>query len=295
MVFILAVGAALMLGVGSAIQQRVAFRAPDGLALHVGLLWHLVRQRLWLLGLATTLLGGLLSGAALGKGSVVLVQPVLVLRLLFALSTAAIWSRRPLRPRDWATALAVTGGMVAFLVAGAPGTGNPEGVQDWEWAAPAFAIGTLTLLLVHVARRLRPNQEAPMLALGAGMLYGLQSALTQSAVHRLSTHGLLGLVTSWQPYAVFVIGLVGTLLAQSAFDLAPLSVSYPPLAVAEPLAGIAIGIGVLGGTLRFTPATFAVEAAGLIVMTLAVYLLASSPHIVGHHDEPSKEGADESG
>jgi len=292
-VFILAIGAALLLGVGSAVQQRVAFQAPDGLALRVGLLWHLARQRLWLLGLSATLLGGLLSGAALGRGSVVLVQPVLVLRLLFALSASALWSRRPLRRRDWGVALAVTMGMVAFIVAGRPGTGNPEGVPAWDWAVAAAGIGTLTLLLVRSARRLRPAQEAPMLAIGAGMLYGLQSALTQSAVHRLSTHGLLGLLTSWQPYTVFMIGLIGTLLAQSAFDLAPLSVSYPPLAAAEPLSGIAIGIGVLGGTLRLTPGALAVEVAGLIVMTFAVYLLAASPHIVGHHLEPVNEPRDD--
>ncbi len=291
MVFILALGAALLLGVGSVIQQRVAFQAPDGLALRVGLLWHLARQRLWLLGLAATLMGGALSGLALGLGSVVLVQPVLVLRLLFALSIAALWSRRPLGRRDWAVALAVTLGMVAFLVAGRPGPGNPEGVPAWDWAVAAVAIGALTLALIRAARRLRPAQEAPMLAVGAGMLFGLQSALTQSASHRLFTQGLTALLTSWQPYAVVLIGLVGTLLAQSAYDLAPLSVSYPPLAAAEPLAGIAVGIGVLGGTLRLTPAALAVEATGLIVMTLAVYLLAASPHIVGHDDAATK-GAD---
>ncbi|GAA1501536.1 DMT family transporter [Dactylosporangium maewongense] len=283
MIYVLAVCAAALSGVGNAIQQRAAVRAPAGSALHWRLLAYLLRQRLWLAGLAIAVAGNIMTGASLGLGTVTLVEPLTVTSLLFALPVAAIWSRYRLGPREWIGALAVVLGLAAFLVAGQPEPGQRADAPLWQWGLAAGAIGSVTWGLVHVARRMRPQHEASVLGVGAGMLFGLQAALTSTAAHRLFDAGLPAVLTSWTPYAVVAVAAVGILLAQSAYKLAPLSVSYPAVTAAEPLAGIAIGVSVLGGALQVGPLLIVAQVAALAVMIGGVYAVAASRLVEAHH------------
>ncbi|WP_432842055.1 DMT family transporter [Dactylosporangium sp. CA-092794] len=284
MIYALATGAAALTGIGTAIQQRVAARAPAGATLHWRLLGYLLRQRLWLCGLAVAVVGNLLTGAALGLGSVALVEPLTVSGLLFAMSVAAMWSRYRIGPREWLGALAVVVGLAAFLVAGRPRTGPLPNPPLWQWGLAAGTIGLITWGLVHVARTLRRQQEAAMLGLGAGMLFGLQAALTSTAAHRLFGGGPLAVLLSWTPYAIVAVAAVGMLLAQSAYKLAPLTVSYPAATAAEPIAGVAIGVGILGGALRIEPLAVAVEIVALAMMTTGVWVLGTSRLVEAHHE-----------
>ncbi|MGC9665301.1 DMT family transporter [Planosporangium sp. 12N6] len=290
----MAVFAAALIGIGTAIQQRAAARAPSGTELHWRLLGYLLRQRLWLVGLAVAVTGNIITGVALGLGGVTLVEPLTVTGLLFALPVAAVWSRYRLGSREWAAALAVVVGIVLFLFAGEPRPGNRTDVPLWRWALAAGAIELLTAALVRLARRLRPQQEASVLGLGAGMLFGLQAALTSTAVRRLWRDGPAAVLLSWTPYAVVAVAAIGMLLAQSAYKLAPLSVSYPAAAAAEPLAGIAIGIGVLDGALRVTPLALVAEVAALAVMTAGVCTLAATHLVDAPHQRHPRAGDERS-
>ncbi|MFG2044649.1 DMT family transporter [Dactylosporangium sp. NPDC048998] len=283
MVYAMAVCAAALTGIGNAIQQRAAARAPSASVLHWRILGYLVHQRLWLTGMAVAVVGNILAGIALGLGSAALVEPLTVTGLLFALPIAAVWSRYRVGRREWSGAIAVVVGVVAFLIAGDPSPGRRADAPVWQWALAAGAIGIITAGLVSLARRMRPQHEAAVLGLGAGMLFGLQAALTSTAVRRLFDHGLLLLLASWTPYAVVAVAVIGILLAQSAYKLAPLPVSYPPVVAAEPVAGVAIGIGVLEGSLRMAPLTLAFEILGLAVMTVGVYTLAATRLVEAHH------------
>ncbi|WP_187357028.1 DMT family transporter, partial [Actinomadura sp. CNU-125] len=167
------------------------------------------------------------------------------------------------------------GGLGAFLVAGRPEQGDAT-APIWIWVLIAGLVGLITGGLVKLARRLAPEKEAPVLGAGAGMLFGLQSALTHTAIGRLLDDGLLAMLLHWSPYAVAAVAVTGTLLLQSAFRLEPLEASYPPLAAVEPLAGIAIGLGVLGSSVRTAPLWLVIEALGLLVMTGGVWVLAKA-------------------
>ena len=80
---------------------------------------------------------------------------------------------------------------------------------------------------------------------------------------------------------VAVTALGATVLIQNAFGIAPLHASFPVLVATEPLAGLLLGVLVLGGTLRVSLAACAGEVAGLLVMLLGVWLLAQSPLVTG--------------
>lgn len=284
-VYLFAIGAAVLFGLGSVIQQRVAFDAPPGKNLKLGLLFWLFRQPMWLIGVLTAALGNGLSASALAVGSVAAVQPLLVVRLLFAVPLSAVWGRQRLALRDWVGMLAVAGGLGVFLAVGRPKPEKGPGTSLLPWALAAGLVVIFLLLLVTVARRLRPQVQAPLLGAGAGVLFGVQSGLMHVAVNRFTDHGLVALLTSPMTYGVALCSIIGTLLSQSAFEMAPFAASYPTLAAVEPLAGIGIGLGVLGGSLAFGPLPIAIEAAGLMVMTVGIYLLATSPLVSSSKEE----------
>jgi hypothetical protein len=284
-VYVFAVGAALLFAVGSVVQQRVAFDAPPGKSLKLSLLFWLFRQPVWLIGVLTAALGNGLSASALAAGSVALVQPLLVVRLLFAVPLSAVWARQRLIVRDWLGMFAVAGGLAAFIAIGRPQQEKGPGTALLPWVIAASVVVAGVLLLVTVARRLPPQIQAPLLGGGAGVLYGMQSGLMHVVVHQMSMSGLLAVFTNPMTYGIVLCSLIGTVLNQSAYEMAPLAASYPTLAAIEPLAGIGIGLGVLGGALAFGVLPIAVEAAGLGVMTLGIYLLATSPLVSSSKEE----------
>jgi hypothetical protein len=167
-------------------------------------------------------------------------------------------------------------GVTAFIVAGRPhGGGNPAGALR-HWLVFGVVSG-LALLVTVVARHLGPSAKAALLALAAGLLYGLQDALTRICGQFVRDEGVLNLLTHWQPYAIVVIGLTGILLVQSAFETAPLRMSLPSLTAAQPLAGIACGVGFLGDQVRLSAGALAWQAAGLAAIVTGVIMLGRHP------------------
>lgn len=284
-VYVFAIGAALLFALGSVVQQRVAFDAPPGRSMKLSLLFWLFRQPVWLIGVLTAALGNGLSASALAAGSVALVQPLLVVRLLFAVPLSAVWARQALAVRDWLGMFAVAGGLAVFIAVGRPQQETGPGTAFLPWILTAAVIVAGVLLLGTVARRLRPQVQAPLLGAAAGVLYGTQSGLMHVVVHQLGTDGIWAVLLNPMTYGVVLCSVIGTVFTQSAYEMAPLAASYPTLAAIEPLAGIGIGLGVLGGALSFGVLPVAVEAAGLAVMTVGIFWLATSDLVSSSKEE----------
>ncbi|WP_462186800.1 DMT family protein [Frankia sp. CcWB2] len=120
-----------------------------------------------------------------------------------------------------------------------------------------------------------------MLATAVGLLSAIQAALTSSIGHLLTTRGIDAVLVSWQPWSVVATAIVGALLLQSAYEMAPLPASLPAAVSSEPLAGVVIGVALLGGDLRLAPLALVGEVLGLAVMVTGVRTLATSPLITG--------------
>jgi drug/metabolite transporter (DMT)-like permease len=283
-VYLLALGAAMLFGLGSVVQQRVASDAPPGKTLKISLLLWLVRRPTWLAGVGAGAVGTVLSGTALSMGSVALVQPLLVTGLLFALPLSAAWRRQRLAGRDWLGALATAGGLAAFVAAGRPEPGTQVPPPQWHWLVTIAAIAALTGGLLVLGRKFGPVRRAPLLGAGAGMIFGLQGGFTQTTAHLAAGAGISSVLLHWPAYAVAVTALSGTLLAQSAYEMAPLAASLPALSAIQPITGIGVGVGVLGGEIVLDALPFGIEMAGLAVMTGGIWLLATSPLVTGEVD-----------
>jgi hypothetical protein len=276
LVLILSISAACCLGFGFVLQQQAAAHAPLGDFLSPRLLLDLVRVPRWLGGIGLMACGMALGAVALGQGEVSLVEPLLATNLLFALWLSRRQTKQPLGRQGWAGLTLLAGGVTAFIVAGQPTGGEAITDPFRHWLIIGVVLG-LALLLTTYAKRSRLSAGPTLLALAAGLLYGVQDALTRISGERFSEGGWTELVTGWQVYGVLVLGVTGLILVQSAFETASLRMSLPALTAAQPLAGIACGVGFLGDRLRADAGALAWEGAGLAAIVTGIVLLGMHP------------------
>lgn len=276
LVVVLAVTGACCLGCGFVLQQDAASHAPRSDYLSPRLLLDLMRVPSWLAGIGLMVCGMVLGALALGKGEVSVVEPLLATNLLFAMTLSRHRTGQRLGRQGWSGLWLLAGGVTAFLVAGRPRGG--EAVTDplRHWLVVGAVVGS-ALLLTVVAKRHRSGVAPALLAVAAGLLYGLQDALTRLTGRRVTEDGLVAALSAWQPYGVVVLGVTGLLLVQSAFETGPLRVSLPPLTAAQPLAGIACGIGFLGDRVRTDAVALAWQASGLAAVVVGIALLGLHP------------------
>ncbi|MFF5898559.1 DMT family transporter [Streptomyces argenteolus] len=291
LVIVLSVGAACCLGFGFVLQQDAARRAPLRDFLSPRLLLDLMRVPSWLVGIGLMVCGMVLGALALGQGEVSVVEPLLATNLLFAMALSRHRTGQSLGRQGWGGLCLLAGGVAAFLLAGQPRGGDAVTSPLRHWLVIGVVAG-LALILTASARHPRTRGTPVMLGLAAGLLYGLQDALTRVSGERLTEDGWVALMTSWQPYAVLVMGLTGLLLVQSAFEAGPLRESLPALTAAQPLSGILCGIGFLGDQVRTDPAALAWQAVGLAAVVAGIVLLGLHPAMPEGRDRHGSTAAD---
>lgn len=258
--------------------------------MRIGLLARLIRNRLWLLGLAFDGLAYALQFIALGHGSLVLVQPLLVCGLLFALPLSAWLAGSRMTPRDWWGAAAVVVGLSAFLVTASPHKGHAE-VANRDWLILFAVSGAVIAGLVLASRTGNNRRRAAFLAAAAAFNYGVTAALTKAAAHLLEG-GVVELFESWEVYVLVGAGLLGMLLAQSAFQAGDLDASLPVLTVVDPVVSIVIGAFLFGESVRSGALPTPVECAGLVIMTVGVFALSKAEVVRSAHDHGHDERAE---
>src|SRR5436305_8730816 len=97
----LALSSALFVAIGDVLEQRAAHRIADTSVGNVNLLVRLLRDQRWRWGALLLAASIVLQAAALGHGSVLLVQALLTLSLLFALPINARLSGRTVAGGEW--------------------------------------------------------------------------------------------------------------------------------------------------------------------------------------------------
>lgn len=279
---ILALGAAAGFGVSNVTQMDAVRRQPaTRLAsarghIDAGVVVRAAREPLWLIGLAASIVGFGLEATALSMAPVVLVQPLIVAELPFALPLAAFVAGRRLGQREWTGILLVTAGLVAVVTTIRPNDSLIAG-GGLRWLILFGSVGLLVVTLVAVAGRSSGLGRTTGLAAAAGATFGLLSVVTKATTQDFSSHGLGALVT-WQPWALAVIGLVGMSLAQNAYRAGPLAVSLPLLDVGEPFVGSLIAILAFGEQLGdFGPIGLSVFVLGIVCICAGVAVLDRSP------------------
>ncbi|HEY0718006.1 MAG TPA: DMT family transporter [Streptosporangiaceae bacterium] len=268
--------AALLLGVGFVLQQHAAEQAPKSQFLSLKLVRDLFRKRLWLAGIVAMILGQILAAWSIGHLELSIVEPLLTTNLLFALILAVPLSHQAVRVTEMAGALLLIAGEALLeLARSAQPIGQSIGSFS-HWPAAALIAG-VAFAAVQAGRQRSDPRRATLTGLGAGLVFGIQDALTRQTLQILQHHGLSGLLQSWSVYCLVATGAVGVLLMQYAFSAGPLHASLPAIAAGEPVAGILLGIVVFGDRIALTPASLTLQAGGLLALVVGVVLVARAP------------------
>jgi hypothetical protein len=156
-------------------------------------------------------------------------------------------------------------------------------MEGMQWLLVMMAGWGAALTCVAAARRCgRPGLTAALLGTGAGVLFGVQDALTPYCLHLMS-HDPFGLLISWQPYMFFATSLYGMVLLQSAYKAGPLTAALPPTTIGEPVAGMLIGILALGEHMSTSSVALGFEVVAAVVMVTGMWMLGRSPLVCGRY------------
>lgn len=262
---LLAVGSALCIAIGNVMRQRAAASAPLAKSVH---------DRRWWVGALAGAGGYALQAAALGVGSLLLVQPLLVLSLMFALPLGARVSGRAVRPADWWWAAILTASVAVLVVVGDPRPGEVR-AETWHWVIVVVVGAPALALCLLGARSGPPARRALLLGLAGGALFGVGAVLTKSVVHLLA-RGPVPLLTSLELYVLVVVFAAAVVVQQLAFGAGELQASLPATTVTEPAVATVLGFVVLGEYLDVDERMGVLLVGALAATAAAVVALARS-------------------
>ncbi|MGA9871643.1 MAG: DMT family transporter [Rhodococcus sp. (in: high G+C Gram-positive bacteria)] len=281
LVVLLALGAALCIAIGTVVRQRTAAEVPAEDVGVIGPITSLVKQPVWWLGTLVGFAGYGLQAAALGLGSLLLVQPLLVMSLLFALPLGARFGHRAIAAREWLWAAALTASVAILVVVGDPKPGI-ERAEARHWVLVCLIGIPFVVVCVVAAHRSAGSPKALLLGVAGGALFGVAAVLTKGVVHLVS-RGFVPVIASVELYALIAVAVCAITLQQSAFAAGSLQASLPATTVMEPVVASALGFVVLGEYLAADRNTTAVLVVAVIAMVTATVALARS----SAKDEPA--------
>jgi drug/metabolite transporter (DMT)-like permease len=218
---IAAVAAAVMFNIGIALQALEARKAPKSLSLTLGIIWHLLRRPLWLLGSVLGILGIVPQLVALAWAPFAVVQTTLTAGLVVLLFVAVRYLGEKL------DRMAITG--VVLLVVGVAlvSWGAPSGSERHRGLlAPVFVVaGTAVIAFAPFVARRWGESRGFLLALSAGIGFAGANIATKLASDNVG-------LSHW-PQAVawgttlIVLGVCATITSMSAIQRAAATMVVP--------------------------------------------------------------------
>ncbi len=282
-----ALASALVFGGSSVAEQRSTKRVQRRRALSPRLLLDLVRQPLWVAAIGATVVGFVLQVTALRYGPLALVEPILVCDLVFAVLISA-FLRRAKDVIIFAGVLACATGVAGFLVIARPSGGvSTVGFSSVLPILIGLAVAIAACMMVGRGNR---NIRPLAVALACGVTYGFAAFIVKLVTADFSG-GPSAVFTHWPIYVLAIVGPLGFLLNQNAFQQGTLIAPVMAIITAcDPLISVALAYFLLNETLSSSPLAIAGQILALALMTTGIVVIAH------HAPEAVKqmEGADPS-
>lgn len=274
-------------GAGAALQKHGVATALPKLTLRRLLVeWRLVlrtmrRNWVWLVGVLVNLAGGGCLVLAIDAGEVSVVQPLVNVNLLVSVLIGVLLLGERLRPGEWAGAAAMLAGatLVSLSAGSAPGGAAPATVvgavapsgHEPALLALSLTCGALVAALLVAGRVVRRARSELVLAVAAGLLFGLGTPLIKLITIHLGEappagFGALLAAVAAAPatWGVVVVNVVGFLLYQVAFANGRVAVVSPVTTIS------AVVMPVAAGALAFGEPLGALRVAGVVIILAGV-------------------------
>ncbi|HST19114.1 MAG TPA: DMT family transporter [Gaiellaceae bacterium] len=235
----------------------------------------ILTQWVWLLGLAAQIVGVVLQAAALDRGRVSIIQPLLVTTVVWALPLGYFLTQQTVGMREITGAAIVVAGLALFAYFGHPAAGL-DNAPGADWAASILVICATCVALLTFANRGSLSTRAALLGAVAGLLYGLSATLMKPVVENLHTEGVGGVVSGWEFWVWAGAGIIGFVYQQLSLSTGRLVPSVAAVSVANPVVSVLLGALVLQERLSKEPPWHAVAAVGALCLALVGSVIISS-------------------
>src|SRR4051794_15846756 len=193
----------MLFALAAALQQRGQFAlAREGKPVQgLGELFRLLAVPAWLLGTLMLLTGYVTQGAALDRGKLVVVQPLLVTTIVWALPLGYWLTSQQVTRRQVLGALVVVLGLAMFVLVGDPDAGtNTTSTQNLV-VASAVICAVVVVLLLLTRRATSPTVRAAVLGASAGLLFGLSASFDKPVIDDLHV-SLSEAATAWATWGL---------------------------------------------------------------------------------------------
>ena len=258
--------------VATVAQQRAAASVDEDATEGTSFVTTLLTSWAWWGGTLGNIGGYVLQAIALAYGSLLVVQPIIVTAVLFALPLDARLKKVKMPAEVWVWGVVLVVSLALFVVTGNPNRGLTH-ASPQAWVILAATLGPAMVLLTIAAFRKQGALRSGLLAVVVGVLAGVTALLTKVVVERWEG-GVTHIFGSGELYALVVVGLTGVYLQQVAFQSGSLRASMPTIHVVEPLAAAVLGILLLQERLRVNQLQALVLVVVTVLMVLATIVLA---------------------
>jgi drug/metabolite transporter (DMT)-like permease len=246
---------------------------------------RLLTNWVWLLGLVAQIVGVLLQAAALDRGRVAIIQPLLVTTIIWALPLGYFLTHQTIAKRHIVGAAIIVVGLAIFGSFGDP-AGGLDDAPTSDWISAYLVIAAFCFVILLIGRRGGMSAKAAIYGTVAGILYGVAAVLMKPVVERLHADGVEQVLANWQLWMMAATGIGGFYLQQISLSVGRLAASVATTSVANPVVSVLLGVLVLQERLDRTPPWHAVVAIGaLAVALLGAVIIASTEDKASHAEK----------
>ena len=193
----------------------------------------------WLLGTLVLLAGYATQGAALGRGRLVVIQPLLVLTIVFALPLGHWLTQQYVTRRQVYGAVVVVVGLALFVRIGDPSAGV-DSASNTKYLVAIAVVGIPVAALLIFGTRAKPTLKAAMFGVAAGLLFGLCAVFAKPTVEELRD-GLGAVFSHPEVYGLIAFGLMAFVIQQLSLATGQFAPAMVTVSVANPFISVILG------------------------------------------------------
>ncbi len=260
----------------SAVIQRYQAGKPESHELYRSdFIKGLSKNPKWIGGAGLQVLGFFCQAAALRKGSLIVVEPLLTIDLIFMMLILHSSKHVPVGKREWAAILMICSGLGCMLASANPVAGKKP-YELSRLTLSVMIIGIIILIGIYFIRRIKQSSYRALVAgIAAGFSFSLVASFTKIVTGQLD-QGLIYVFTNWQLWALLTVGLVSVIMAQNTYGSGPVAVSQPTMEIIEPVVSIALGIYLFSDMVNLDPIHLFFAAISATVAGLGIVILSRS-------------------
>lgn len=246
------------------------------------LFWAIARRKLWLAALGLQLAGFLLQAVALKFGSLILVEPLMTMILVFLVLILHYRYNVRVGKKEWLAVGSVCVGLLAMLTAARP-RGEQLDYRLLDWIIIVVVVASVVAVCIWLVRRAESARtRAAFGGVAVAFNIGLTAGLTKLVVE-LAGHGFGTLATSWELYALIASGLISAAISQSAFAAGPLVISQPIIEILNPIVSGIIAVTAFDSDINTSAGAIGVAIPGLILTIVGLVSIGGSKRFQQTH------------